>query len=250
MTEKREENNLKAFPMLSSLSVFFPCYNDEGTIASTVLKAFDVLRKITDNYEVIVVDDGSSDNSLKVLDELKRHYNELKIIKHNANLGYGCALRSGFANCSKDFIFYTDGDGQYDVYELLNLVNSMSDGVDIVNGYKIKRSDPVLRKVIGRAYHNSMKLLFDLQIRDVDCDFRLFRRHVFDKISLISKDGSICVEVVKKCQDANFKFVEVPVHHHHRASGTSQFFNLRRIYRSLKSVFFLWFKTIVQGKQE
>ncbi len=226
---------------LSSISVFFPCYNDEGTIGSTVLKSFDVLRNITDDFEVIVVDDGSKDNSLKVLQELQKLYRNLRIVRHDKNMGYGSALRDGFSSAVKDFIFYTDGDGQYDVYELIDLVSYMTDDVDIVNGYKIKRSDPMHRKIIGRLYHNVMKALFDIRIRDVDCDFRLFRRTVFDKICLESNDGGICVELVKKCHDANLKFVEVPVHHYHRLSGTSQFFRPSRIYRSLKSVTALWF---------
>lgn len=221
---------------LSSLSIFLPCYNDEGTIGSTILKSFDILRRVTDDYEVIVVDDGSKDNSLKVLEELNRNYKELKIVKHPKNMGYGAALRDGFLNATKDFIFYTDGDGQYDVYELAELISHMNDGVDIVNGYKIKRSDPIHRKIIGRLYHNVMKVLFDIKIRDVDCDFRLFRRNIFDKVHLQSNDGGICVEFVKKCHDANLNFAEVPVHHYYRVSGASQFFRPSRIYKSLKSV--------------
>ena len=227
---------------LGSLSIFFPCYNDEGTIATMVVKAFDVLRKITDDYEVIVVDDCSQDNSLRVLEELKRYYRELKIIRHPKNLGYGSALRSGFAHATKEYVFYTDGDAQYNVYELAQLLPYMTEGVDIVNGYKLKRYDPLLRKIIGRMYHMLAKCLFNLKIRDVDCDFRLFRRSVFDKIELVSSDGGICVELIKKCQDANLKFVEVPVHHYHRVSGTSQFFRFSRIYASLRSVVTLWIK--------
>lgn len=244
-----KQMNPESKPKLSSLSVFFPCYNDEGTIGSTVLKSFDILRKVANDYEVIVIDDGSKDNSLRILEELQKHYKELKVIKHDKNMGYGAALRDGFLNATKDFIFYTDGDGQYDVYELADLISRMTDGVDVVNGYKIKRSDPMHRKIIGRLYHNVMKILFNIKIRDVDCDFRLFRRNIFDKVHLESNDGGICVELVKKCQDANLKFVEVPVHHYHRISGSSQFFRVSRIYRSLKSVMKLRL-TLMKNRRE
>jgi len=236
MVSYQERTDTMQDTKLNSISVFFPCYNDEGTIGSTVIKSFDVLRQISDDYEVIVVDDGSKDNSIKVLEELGRQYKYLKVVRHFTNMGYGAALRDGFINCTKDFIFYTDGDGQYDVYELRQLVQYMREGVDIVNGYKIKRSDPMHRKIIGRLYHNAMRFIFRIGIRDVDCDFRLMRRSIFDKVKLESSDGGICVELVKKCQNAGLRFVEVPVHHYHRLSGTSQFFKPSRIYRSLKSI--------------
>ena len=136
-----------------------------------------------------------------MLEELKNVYPELKIIKHEKNLGYGAALRDGFYNACKDYIFYTDGDGQYDVKELERLADCMSEDVDIVNGYKIKRSDPLHRKIIGRSYHLANKIMLGIKIKDVDCDFRLIRRRVFDKVKLLADGGEVCVEFVKKCQD-------------------------------------------------
>jgi glycosyltransferase involved in cell wall biosynthesis len=207
-----------------------------------VLTALMTLRGLSDDYEVIVVNDGSSDYTAEVLEELVSRYTELRIIHHEQNRGYGGALRTGFASARKDLIFYTDGDAQYDPRELTSLYEAWSDDVDLVNGYKISRSDPLHRIIIGRIYHWVVKLAFGLRLRDVDCDFRLMRRTIFDRIDLESDSGVICVELMKKVQDAGFRIVEVPVHHFHRAYGKSQFFNYRRIWRTGKQLLALWWE--------
>ncbi len=230
-----------------SISAFFPCYNDGGTIASMVLSALVTLRQITDDYEVIVVDDAGKDYAPLILEELERIYpGEVRVIRHEKNRGYGGALRSGFAAATKEWVFYTDGDAQYDPRELKNLVAALEEGVDVVNGYKIDRSDPLLRKIIGRIYHYTVKFLFGFRLRDVDCDFRLIRRSIFDRISLESNHGTICLEMVKKMQDAGFRFVEVPVHHYHRAYGRSQFFNFPRLWRTARDLARLWWRLVVR----
>ena len=232
------------------LSVFFPAYNDCGTIASLVITAVQSASKLTPNYEVIVVDDGSSDSTAQILSELARVYPRLKIVTHPVNRGYGGALRTGFASASKDVIFYTDGDAQYDPSEIELLWPMMTAGVDLVNGYKISRSDPLHRIVIGRIYHHTVKILFGLRVRDVDCDFRLLRRSIFDRVRLEKNSGVICLEMMKKIQDAGFRIVEVPVHHYHRAHGKSQFFNFRRVIRTGIDVLKLWYTLVVQRTHE
>jgi len=224
-----------------SISAFFPAYNDGGTIASMVITALQALREVADDYEVLVVHNGSTDYTPEVLQELQRVYpDELKVIDYPHPLGYGGALRVGFASCTKDLVFYTDGDAQYDPRELRSLLAAFAPGVDVVNGYKMGRSDPMHRVIIGRAYHWGVKVMFGLRLRDVDCDFRLMRRTVFDHLLLKSNSGVICVELMKKIQDAGFVIAQVPVHHYHRAYGGSQFFNFRRIYRSLRGLLGLW----------
>jgi glycosyltransferase involved in cell wall biosynthesis len=230
-----------------AISAFFPAYNDGGTIASMVLSALVTLRQLTDDYEVIVVNDGSTDYTPMVLDELARRYpQEVRVIHHPQNLGYGGALRTGFAAATKDWVFYTDGDAQYDPRELKDLVAALRNDVDVVNGFKIDRSDPLIRKVIGRIYHYTVKLLFGFKLRDVDCDFRLIRRKIFGTISLESDHGTICLEMVKKMQDAGYRFAEVPVHHFHRAYGRSQFFNFPRLWRTGTDLSKLWWKLVVR----
>ncbi len=226
--------------MRPSISAFFPAYNDAGTIPSMVIAADMTLRSLTDDYEIVVVNDGSSDHTADVLEELKRSYPRLKVVHHQRNRGYGGALRSGFANASKELIFYTDGDAQYDPREMVTLLEAMTPTVDVVNGFKVKRSDPLHRVVIGKLYHWSVKTAFGLTVRDTDCDFRLFRRGVFDKIRLERNSGVICVEMMKKVQDAGFTIAQVPVSHYHRAYGHSQFFNFRRVFRVGVDLINLW----------
>jgi glycosyltransferase involved in cell wall biosynthesis len=222
------------------LSVFFPAYNDSGTIASLVISARQAARELTSNFEVIIVNDGSADATAQIADELARTYPEVRVVHHERNRGYGGALRSGFEASTRDLIFYTDGDAQYDPAEMTVLWRAFNDNVDLVNGYKISRSDPLHRMIIGRIYHHTVKLLFGLKVRDVDCDFRLMRRSIFDKVRLEKNSGVICLEMMKKIQDAGFVIAEVPVHHYHRAYGRSQFFNFRRLFRTAIDVMKLW----------
>jgi len=227
-----------------SITAFCPCYNDAGTIASMVLLMDKTLTELTDDYEVVVVDDGSRDHSRAILHRLLKQYPQLKVVFHEQNKGYGGALRSGFATATKDLIFYTDGDFQYDVTELKRLLPRLRDDIDVVNGYKIHRADPLHRKIIGRIYHNLMRVAFGFKLRDVDCDFRLIRRSVFDRIQLTRDTGVICVEMIKKMQDAGVRFAEVPVSHFFRSYGTSQFFNFHRLVRVAISLFGLWIELV------
>ena len=231
------------------LSVFFPAYNDSGTIASLVITALKTARRLTDNFEVIIVNDGSADRTAEIADELARAYPEVRVVHHERNRGYGGALRSGFAAATRDLIFYTDGDAQYDPAELEALWGALRDDVDLVNGYKISRSDPLHRIVIGRIYHHTVKLLFGLSVRDVDCDFRLMRRSIFDRVALHKNSGVICLEMMKKIEDAGYRIAEVPVHHYHRAYGRSQFFNFKRLFRTSIDVFKLWFVLVIRREE-
>jgi glycosyltransferase involved in cell wall biosynthesis len=233
-------------PKKPSLSIFFPAYNDAGTIASLVLIAHMTARTLTDDYEVIVVNDGSPDHTGELLDEMARGFAWLKVVHHPKNRGYGGALRTGFLSASKQLVFYTDGDAQYDPRELVKLYQAFSDRVDFVNGYKIGRSDPLHRIVIGRVYHHFVKRCFGLRLRDVDCDFRLMRKSVFDKVKLTRDSGVICVELMKKVQDHGFRIAEVPVHHFHRSYGKSQFFNFARVFRTLVDLLNLWRELVLR----
>jgi len=232
---------------MPGLSVFFPAYNDGGTIASLVITAVKVAPTLTSDYEVIVVNDGSTDDSAQILDELAKLYpGHLRVVHHPKNRGYGGVLRTGFATATKDLIFYTDGDGQYDPAEMTVLWSKMTDDVDWVNGWKISRADPLHRIIIGRVYHHMVKVLFGLKVRDVDCDFRLMRRRIFDVVRLEKDSGVICLEMMKKFQDAGFRVAETPVHHYHRAHGYSQFFNFRRIFQTAIDVMKLWWVLVIR----
>lgn len=223
-----------------SLSVFFPAYNDAECLPSLLGNTFSVLPLLTSDYEVVVVNDGSVDATAEVLTKLVAQYApHLRCVTHEVNRGYGAALRSGFAACTKELVFYTDGDGQYDVRELQNLWDKLGPGVDLVNGYKLNRADSLLRKVIGAVYNRAIRLVFQLKVRDVDCDFRLIRRSLLDRIQLYSDSGSICVELVQKVQNRSRKIEEVGVHHYPRLHGKSQFFRLSSIFFTLCQLFHL-----------
>ncbi|MCA1573172.1 MAG: glycosyltransferase family 2 protein [Acidobacteria bacterium] len=226
----------------ASISVFFPAYNDEVSIAPLVRDAIAVLETLTDDYEVIVINDGSADATPRVLDELARGLPHVEIIHHETNKGYGAALRTGFNAASKDLVFYTDGDGQYDVRELVNLFPLMTGAVDVVNGYKIKRADKRHRILIGSIYKRTARFLFRLPIRDVDCDFRLLRQSALRRIELVSSSGVIGVELVRKLHAAGCVFVESPVHHYLRAHSQSQFFRPGRVAHTALDFLVLWLK--------
>jgi len=230
----------------AGLSVFFPAYNDSGTIASMVIRTVKTASELTPDFEIIVVDDGSADGTADVADELARTYPQVRAVHHPTNRDYGAALQTGFRSATKELIFYTDGDAQYDPAELSVLWRKMTAAVDLVNGYKISRADPLHRIVIGRIYHYIVSILFGLKLRDVDCDFRLMRRTIFERINLEKSSGIICVEMMKKIQDGGFRIVEVPVHHFHRAFGKSQFFNFRRLFRTGRDLLILWYALVIR----
>lgn len=228
-------------PCVRSVSAFFPCYNDANSIASVVVQVHNALEKLVPDFEVIVVDDGSVDESLQVLNALAEEMTRLRVVVHSVNRGYGGALLSGFEASTKDWVFYTDGDAQYDPSEVEQLVKAVATDTDFVQGWKIARGDTWVRKVIGRTYHHVVRVLFNLSVRDTDCDFRLMRRDLVDHVALESTSGTICVEMMRKFQVAGARFVEVPVHHYPRPHGRSQFFRLPHIARSAAQLWKLWF---------
>src|SRR3989344_2912248 len=209
---------------INSISIFFPCYNDKGTIKKLIDDATETVHNLNINdYEIIVTDDGSIDGARELLASLQETNPRLKVVFHEHNQGYGAALKSGFAQAAEP-------------------------EVDLVNGYKIKRQDTFDRIIIGKIYQWAMKVVFLLKIRDVDCDYRLFKKEKLDQITLKSDDGSMCVELSRRLQNAGVVIREVPVHHYSRTYGQSQFFTVRRVSRTLMTLFKLWWELVLLGK--
>ncbi|MBI4903407.1 MAG: glycosyltransferase family 2 protein [Acidobacteria bacterium] len=219
------------------LSVFFPAYNDAPSLPGLLARTFRVLNAHVTDFEVIVVNDGSVDDTGRVLEQMRMEYGDrLRIVTHAVNRGYGGALRSGFAAATKEFVFYTDGDGQYDVLELPSLLRLAGPDVGLVNGYKTKRHDPWHRIWIGATYNAFARLLFGVKLRDIDCDYRLIRRATLERIQLTSTSGTVCVELVKKIEQTGTRVLEVPVSHLPRLFGSSQFFRIRSLLQTLRQL--------------
>ncbi|OHE79139.1 MAG: hypothetical protein A2107_08055 [Verrucomicrobia bacterium GWF2_62_7] len=222
-----------------TISAFFPAYNDEVTIQSMVLETDHILGRLCDEHEVIVINDASRDRTGEILDRLAAELPRLRVIHHARNRGYGGALISGMKAATKEWIFYTDGDGQYDVKELEKLVAHVGEA-DFITGYKIARSDSLFRIVVGKAYHWLNKTIFGLKVRDVDCDFRLMRRTLIQQLQFKTETGFFPVEMVRTIQDNGLRIREVPVHHYYRKAKGSQFLNVRNVSKVILAMRAFW----------
>ena len=227
------------------VSAFFPCYDDEASIGWVVGRVGALFDRLGVDGEIVVVNDGSRDTSAAVLDELAKVEPRLRVVTHKQNRGYGGALQSGFAAATGDWVFYTDGDGQYDPDQLERLVALAGDDVDVVQGYKLGRSDSFVRCVVGRVYHRFVRVMFGLQVRDTDCDFRLMRNDVLRRVRLGETSGAICVELVRGLQSAGARFVEVGVDHFPRVNGSSRFFRPRNVAKTLWALLRMWCSVMV-----
>ena len=230
----------------ASLSVFFPAYNDAPSLPGLIRKTFAVLERHVEDYEVIVVNDGSQDNTGEVLEALRVEFApRMRVETHPQNRGYGGALRTGFASATREYVFYTDGDSQYDVDELPHLLALAGPNTGLVNGYKLERQDPAHRIWIGKTYNFCARLLFGIRIRDIDCDYRLIRRTLLQAIHLTSTSGTICVELVRKLELSGCEVKEVGVHHYPRLYGRSQFFRIRSLVTTFSQLLRLWWRLVV-----
>jgi len=235
------------FRFVAGISVFFPAYNDAPSLPGLVGRVFEVLRRVSEDFEVIVVNDGSVDSSSEVLSALQSEFGpQLRVVTHARNQGYGAALRSGFAAATKEFVFYTDGDGQYDPTEIEQLLRVVTPTTGLVNGYKTQREDPWHRIAIGWLYNKFARWLFGIRLRDIDCDFRLIRRSALDLDNLQSTSGTICVELVRTLELSGADVIELPVRHYPRLHGSSQFFRVHSLLNTLVQLCAIYWRLVVQ----
>lgn len=210
---------------LPSLTIFFPFYNDAGTVMQAIDAAYTYGRKVTDDLEVIALHGGNSkdDTATMILAAKKKHRGLRMIDKTDNTEGYA-VIKYGLQHAKKAWVFYTDGDLQYDLKDLKTLVLQQEQtGADIVNGYKRKRQDIFVRRFLGTGYQCLSRWFFSLPIRDTDCDFRLIRKSLLRKITLEARDASILPELIKKLQFQGAIFAEVPVIHNERVYGKSNY---------------------------
>ncbi len=218
-----------------SITVFFPCYNEQGNVRRVVERAIDVLEKLRADYEILVVDDGSSDATGRIADEVAAGHARVRAIHHPRNLGYGAALQSGFRAATKDLVFYTDGDGQFDLAELPPLLPLMAQ-YDIVSCYRINRQDNLIRKFNGWAWTKLVQFAFSLKVRDVDCAFKLYKRAIFDDIKMESTGALISTEILARAVRKGYTMTQRGVHHYPRTAGKQTGANPRVILRAFREL--------------
>lgn len=224
-----------------SLSVVFPAYNEEANIGQTLSRAIKTLPIFTDEWEIIVVNDGSIDKTMKVLEEYKKTHPNVIPIHHPSNKGYGAALKSGITSAQKDLIFFCDSDLQFDLQEIGKLLHWI-DRYDIVAGYRVKRQDSFHRRLNAYGWNMLVRILLGLNVKDIDCAFKLFKRAVFDKVKIDAVGAMVNTDILAQAINYGFKLKEVPVSHFPRLRGKQTGANIKVILRAFKELIRLYKK--------
>jgi glycosyltransferase involved in cell wall biosynthesis len=227
-----------------ALTFFFPAYNEEANIERTVAVALEAIGPLVGSLEVLAIDDGSTDRTPELADALAAADPRVRVV-HQANRGYGGALKAGFANARGELIAFSDGDLQFDLAELKRLLDRMADGsrpVDAVIGWRIKRRDPFHRLVIAKTYNLIVSVLFGLRVRDIDCAMKLFRRQVFEGIRLDAEGPFLSAELLIKLNARGVRMDQVGVTHYPRTAGQNTGASFRKILRTFGDIFRLRWK--------
>lgn len=212
------------------VSACFPAFNDAGAIGWVARRALEGLRGSGREFELLILDDGSTDRTAEVLASLAHEIPELRTLRHSTNRGYGATLRDLFAAARLPLVAYTDGDGQFDPLELPRLLDAAGPDVQLVNGYRRQRADGWLRRRLGPRFHRLVAATFELPpLRDWDCDFRLFRRELLQQTAMTCDDGTAVVEFLARLGEMGVRIAEVEVSHHERRAGGSQYFRPRSV---------------------
>lgn len=219
-----------------SLSVFFPCYNEQDNITRVVQQALGVLDGLGGDYEILIVNDGSSDNTGQLADALAAENKNIKAIHHPKNRGYGAALQSGFRAATKALVFYTDGDGQFDMKEMPPLLDLIKK-CDIVSAYRLDRQDSLMRRINGWCWTKLVCLLFGMHLRDIDCAFKLYRREVVADMPMLSTGALIDAEILARATRQGCRICQTGVHHFACTSGGQTGASIPVILRAFKELF-------------
>ncbi len=221
-----------------SISVFFPCHNEEGNVENTTLLALRTFRRCADDFEIIIVNDGSRDATGQIADRMANEHPEVRAVHNETNLGYGGALQRGFREASKPWVFYTDGDGQFDFNDIEKLIPMLED-YDIVSAYRVERSDSFVRRTNAAAWTLFVNVLLGLWLRDIDCAFKIYPRSLFDEIKMKSTGALIDSEILARAKRLGYSVGQVGVSHLPRLMGEQSGANLRVIVRAFKELFLL-----------
>jgi glycosyltransferase involved in cell wall biosynthesis len=223
------------------ISAFFPAYNEEQNIVKLAEKTSKVLSELCEDFEVIIVNDGSKDNTAGVSAELALRDKHVRVINHEKNKGYGGAVKTGLKSGRFEWVFFTDGDSQFDVEEIRELVK-LSDKFDMIVGYRIKRADPFNRKLNAFMWGSLVKFLFKFKVKDVDCAFKLMKKEIIDRAQVESEGALISTELLAKAAKMGYRIGEVGVHHYPRTAGTQTGAKLKVIIRAFGELFKLYGK--------
>lgn len=220
-----------------TLSVFFPAYYDEKNIDKVVSKAVKVLEELQlKDYEITIIEDGSPDKTADAADALAKQYSKVKVIHHEKNMGYGATLYEGFTTAKMDYVFYTDGDNQFDLEELKKFV-ALIPYSDIVVGYRKKKQYSLYRKVTSFVYNLILKWVFDIDYLDIDCAFKIIKRDLFDKIKVNTKDAFIDAEILIQANRLGYSSTEIGVRHLPRVDGISTAARPSIILKTIKEIY-------------
>lgn len=231
----------EATEKLSSVSIIFPAYNEEENIATSINNALSAFTKYFDDVTVIPVNDGGHDSTGEIIDKMAAEDNRVKPVHHEVNKGYGAALRSGFDAAKNDFVFFSDSDGQFDLEEITLLLAHINN-YDMVLGYREHRADPLHRKLNAWAWGSLVRLLFKIKVKDIDCAFKLFRRSVFDEITLQAGGAMVNTELLALAKKRGYSMKNVPVSHFSRQLGEQTGANPIVILRAFVELFKLYAK--------
>ncbi len=228
-----------------SVSVVLPAYNEEALIERTVQHVAEVLRLLVDDFEIVVVNDGSRDRTREILVRLMATEPELHLrtISHTRNQGYGAALASGFDAAHAELILMLDADGQFDVAEVVHLLAALDDETDLAIGFRAQRADPPMRLLNAWGWKQLVNGLFGYTARDIDCAFKLFRRTVWQSMHVESHGATFSAEFLIKARRLGFRIAEVPVSHFPRTAGSPTGANPRVIARAFVELFRLRMRT-------
>lgn len=222
-----------------SISIFFPTYNEEDSISRAVREAEAVLKNITDTYEVIIVDDGSTDSTPSIAERLAVENAKVRVVRHYRNQGYGAALWSGLQASRYEYVFFTDADLQFDLSELTKLTDFVPE-YEVVLGYRAPRRDPFMRLLNAWGWNKLNRLLFGLKVRDIDCAFKLFKRTTVASLPLKARGAMISAEMLIRLSRKGVVWKEVPVTHVPRQAGVATGAKPSVIIRAFKELFFMY----------
>lgn len=231
---------------LKELSLFFPAYNEEANLANTVEKAIPVLKQVAQKYELLIIDDGSKDDTGKIADKLAQRYSFIRVIHHCPNRGYGGAIKAGWYGGKYEWIAFTDADGQFDFSEITKFIEKQkATNADLVIGYYFKRAVGRMTILTSKIWEILVFLLFGLKVTDIDCGFKMARKKVVETIPRLESERGpfITSEFLIKAKNAGFKFAEVGVHHYPRKAGAATGRQFKVIWSGLKDLAKLRFKT-------